>query len=247
MSESIVIARPDASSLASQADRYIKGASALVVTDDSKRVQALTTARELRSLSKQITAHFEPARAALESAKKEILRARASLTAPIDGAVSIIDQKCQAFEAEEKRKSDIERARLEYEAEAERQRLLAEAVARQEEQRLMDAAMAETETEAEDALTEPLPEPEVYVPPVVMAPVVSKVEGVSKRTTWKAEVHDKAAFLRFVADNPMVHYLVEPNMVALNSLARQKADGDVCEMGIDGVRGIQESHRAFGR
>jgi hypothetical protein len=98
--------------------------------------------------------------------------------------------------------------------------------------------MAETEEEAEEAITEPLPAPVVFVPPPV-----EKVSGVSSAETWDAEVSDKAAALAAVTANPALHYLVDFNIPYIKSLARQKG-GDV---GIPGVRTFKVTHRRFAR
>ena len=164
----IVIAKPDASALSAQAASYIKLADAFIVQNDEHRADALSVARELRLLSKQITAHFEPTRKALDLAKKEILIARDTLTAPIDEAVSVIDRKCQQFEAVQQAKADSARKRLE-----------AEALAKQDEQRQLDAAMAETEEAAELALTEALPPPVVYAPAAVSSPGYSSMTWIA--------------------------------------------------------------------
>ena len=229
MSETTValVPRPDATAIASEANQYVEAAQALTVKTDESRVGALITAKALRSMSRKITEHFEPSRKALDGAKKEILAARDALTKPLDAAVELIDQKCQAFERIEREKAEVERRRLE-----------AEALAAQERQRELDAAMADTEEEAEDALTEALPPPVVFVPPPV-----AKVAGVSESYTWDVEVDDKAAFLAAITANAMLHYLADPNMVSLKSLCRQK-DGD---LGIAGVRTFKVAHRRFAK
>ena len=229
MSETTValVPSPDATAIAAEANQYVIAAQELTVTTDEHRVFALVTAKALRSMSRKITDHFEPSRKALDRAKKEILAARDALVLPLETAIGVIDKKCEAFER-------IERAK----AEAERLRLEAEALARQEAQRMMDAALAESEEEAEDVLTETLPAPVVFVPPPV-----AKVEGVSESFTWDVEVDDKAAFLAAISAVPMLYYLAEPNLVALKSLCRQK-DGD---LGIAGVRTFKVAHRRFAR
>jgi len=226
----IVIRRPDPGALAAEANQYVVASQALVVSTDESRVDALVVAKALRSIERKIVDHYEPTRKALDTAKKELLAARDSLTEPIQRAVGIIDRKCEGFEREQKAKAEAERVRLE-----------AEARERQEAQRLMDAAMAESKEEAERVMAEELPEPVVVVPPPV-----SKVAGVSTATTWDVEITDKAAFLQFVAANSALHYLVEPNLVALKSVARsiKPKDGDI---GIAGIKAVEHSNRRFAR
>ena len=227
MSDSIIVSRPDASAIVAEASPHVATAQSIVVTTDDHRVSALGVAKHLRSLSRKITEHFEPARKALDTAKKEVLAARDTLTKPLDAAVDLIDQKCQAFERIERAKAEDERIRLE-----------AAALAEQEQQRELDAAMADTEEEMEAALTDPLPAPVVFVPPAV-----EKVAGVSESFTWDFEVVDKGAFLVAVSSQPFLYYLADPNSVNIKSLIRQK-DG---ELGIPGVRAFKVQHRRFAR
>ena len=243
MSESIVITRPDVTDLVGASTKLMRMAEGVAVVDSQTRESALRTAGELRKLSKQFTAHFEPSRKALDTAKKEILAARDAFVEPLENAVHVIDKKCGAWEAEEERTAAIIRRELEAKAEAERKRLMDEALAKQEEQRILDAAMASTEEEAQDAMTEPLPEPEVFVAPVVLAPAVETVAGASVSKTWvyDPEATDKAAALVFIAANPWAHYIVNLDAVALNHLARAH-EGKVP---IPGIACAEKSHRTF--
>jgi hypothetical protein len=47
-----------------------------------------------------------------------------------------------------------------------------------------------------------------------------RVEGVSFRDNWRAEVTDKVAFVAAIAARPDLVNLVDPNVAALNHLAR---------------------------
>ncbi len=67
----------------------------------------------------------------------------------------------------------------------------------------------------------------------------ARVEGVSFRENWRAEVIDKAAFVQAVAARPELINLVDPNLAALGHLARaHKRDLDIqgvrvcCELSV---------------
>src|SRR5262249_42993600 len=50
--------------------------------------------------------------------------------------------------------------------------------------------------------------------------VTARVEGLSFRENWRAEVVDQAAFVAAIASRPELVNLVEPNLGALTHLAR---------------------------
>jgi len=199
--------------------------SMVVVTNVEQHEAALLLLADAMRAETRINRLFEPAvEAAKESKRKaeatrqEVVALRDSVLSSVTEARKTISARCAAFEAEERRVAELNQKAIEREA-----------LARQEQERQFDAAMAETEEAAEDALTEPLPAPVV---PVVR-PEVARVAGVSTRETWAAEITDKAAFLAWAA-KPENNYMAEPNMTALNSRAR----AEHAEMKIPGVKAV---------
>lgn len=75
---------------------------------------------------------------------------------------------------------------------------------------------------------------------IVVSPdvkVVEKVTGATLRKTWKGEVVDLAAFLRYVADHPELHECVSVKQAALDRFIRAVGGA----MQIPGVNAHQES------
>jgi hypothetical protein len=198
----------------------VERASSLVVQNPDQHADALILLARVRAAKKTIKARTEPAVETARAAWKASLALQSSFLDPLDEADILIVTKAGAFEAVERKAADAQRARL-----------MAEAVAAQEEQRELDAAMADTEAGAEEALTAPLPPPVVEV-----APDVAKVDGVSSRTTWAAEVVDKAAFVRWCAADPSRLYMVDVNMPHLHSRARGERDA----LKLPGIKAVQK-------
>lgn len=118
-------------------------------------------------------------------------------------------------------------------AEAERRKL--EEEARKEEERKQKEIAAQLKKSGQKELAKA-----VLAQPIVVAPVEvkepPKVEGVSFRENWSAQVVDIKALIKYVAGNPSMINLVLPNMPALNSMAR----GMKANMAIPGVKAVVE-------
>ena len=63
------------------------------------------------------------------------------------------------------------------------------------------------------------------------APAMPKVKGISTRKKWSAEVTDKMALVKAVAEGRQPLRMLEPNMKVLNQMAVALKD----EMRVDGV------------
>lgn len=225
MSEALVVA--DTSEVEAQVAPVIRAADALVVRSVDDHRNGLEMLGAVMAAERKVKAFFAPMLEAAQETKRKAEAGRLAVVnqqeivlGPVMQARKTITEKCGAFEAEERRVAALNQARIN-----------AEALAKQEQERILDAAMADTEEEAEEALTVPL------APPVVpiVRPEVAKVAGVSARETWSAEITDKAAFLAWAA-KPENNYTAEPNMTALNSRARAEKGS----MQIPGVKAVSK-------
>jgi hypothetical protein len=98
----------------------------------------------------------------------------------------------------------------------------------------IDAGLAKAEALAEQSAN-------VMVAPIaIVTQAAPKVAGISTRQVWKAEVFDKAAFIKYVAANPQYLNLLDVNITAVNGMAKSLKD----QMNIDGVRAVSESQIA---
>ena len=227
MPNMITIEKPDVSALASEYEPLVDQANALVVDSVETHAAALEGYKILKTAIKRIKEHYEPARKALETAKKEILRARDTMIAPFDAAMNIVNGKANIYEEEERRKAQEIADR---EAEAERKR--------QEDARIAEAEAAEKAGDDELA-TEIIERPIEVTPAPAQPETLAKVAGVSSRIVYHAEVNDPTALLRFAASVDWGVSLINPNMPALNALARQHKE----KLSIPGVRAVSEISR----
>lgn len=225
MSET-ALATIDTATVQQEVAPVIQAADALVVRNVDEHKAGLELLGRVMWAETRIKTIFKPAiEAAMETkrkaemARQEIIGLQDSVLAPVIEARKTISEKCAGFEREERRVAALNQAAIEKEA-----------LAKQEQEREMDAAMAGTEEEAEEVLTEPLAPPMV---PIVR-PEVAKVAGISTRETWAAEMHDAKAFYRWCIETDNMYMAGEPNMIALNGRARAEHD----KLSIPGVRAV---------
>ena len=204
----------------------VQRADALIVRNVDEHRTALGMLGAVMVAERKVKQFFAPMLEAAQEGKRKAEATRQAIVlrqdevlAPILAARETITERAGAFELEEKAA-----------AEKIQEQLRREAQAKQDAQRELDAAMADTEEAAEDALTEPLAPP----PVPVVRPEVAKVAGVSGRTTWSAKVTDKAAFLAWAA-KPENNFYAEANVVALNSRARAEKKA----LSIPGVEAVE--------
>jgi len=206
-------------------------ANALVIRDNESYQHAGILLPIIKSMRKKVTETFGETTKKAYIAYKSAKELETRFDAPL-------------VEAETKLKNAMGTWQYEQTMKAEKERRELQEVARkaEEEQKLNIAAALEKEGQTELANT-------VLEQPVILAPVKSeleppKVSGVSFRENWKAEVFDLMALVRAVAADLALINLIEPNMQALNGVAKSLK----ASMNISGVRPIMEkvvSARAF--
>ena len=222
----VTVQTPDPAVIVAESTPLIERANSLVVDSMESHGQALEGYKILKLTAKKVKQHYEPTRSALDTAKKELLKARDSLIAPIETAMKIVSSKASVYEVEEQRKAQ-EIARVA--EEIERKRLEEETLKRAEE------AEAAGDKELADAI---INKPVDVVIEKVEAETAT-VRGVSARKKYHAEVFDLAILLRYANETGDID-LVEANLVTLNARARAQKE----LMQIPGVRIITETVRS---
>lgn len=190
----------------------IAAANAVVVIDRASHASALVQYQELKRMIKRVEEHFEPTRAALDKAKKELLKARDTIIAPIDAACRVLNGKVSDYEIAEQRRMAEERRRAE---EEQNKKLLEERLAR-----AAEAEKAGNVDKADAILEAPVP------PPTVVEPLAqtAEIKGVSKpREIWRAEIVDGDAFLAWAVEHKRLD-LLEIDQSAINGEARKYRD-----------------------
>lgn len=175
--------------------------------------------KDVKALFEEIDSTFDPIIAQAHKAHKEALAQKKRHRDPLELVDRILRDKLAAWQAAERRKAEAERRRLEEEArKAEEDRLLAEAEKFQK-AGFGDYADSILETPVVPVLTGP-------------GPSAPKIDGVSSRTYYSAEVLDKTALILAAIKNPELMRFLEPNQTALNGWARETQGKDT----IPGVR-----------
>ena len=181
---------------------------------------------------------------------------RLSITRPIDEAKSHVmglfkpaaerlaqaETKIKAamldFSREQERQRREAQAKLDEAARAERERL--ERAAQKERERLQKLADANREKGREERAAAQEERAAAVEAPIVTAPIIPtapiKAEGVSYRTTWRAEVTDLAALARACLDGAQPMSFIQPNMALLGTFARDQKD----KLSIPGVQAVSE-------
>jgi len=216
---------PAEKALARQAASWPDRARALRVVDQPTYEQASEHLIGIKGLRASIEETFGPIIAKAHAAHKEAVAQRKKVEAPLEEAECILKKGISGYLAEQERLRREEERRL---REAVELQAAAELEQRIEEAERSGAPVAEINAMIEQPLVVPAP---------VAPPRVQRVEGISMRETWRAEVVDKAALIRAAAVRPDLHALLEVNVPALNGMARALKSA----MSIPGVRAVCET------
>lgn len=218
---------PETADMESTGKVIVAVAHAMVVKDQETHGQALEFLKSTAAKRKVVEEAFAEPKSAAWKAHKAIVELEKKLVQPCDDARRIVADKASQYEAECRRREEEERRRLEAEArKAEEDRILAEAEI--------------AEAFGQDAVAEEILNQPVEPTPVVVPTERAKVEGVSSRELWRAEIVDLAALVRAAANNPAFVALLMPNMPALNALARATKT----LMNVPGVKAVAETSLA---
>lgn len=222
--ESVALARPDPA-LIQSAEQFLavaRSSYGSIATAD----QAEAAGEDLKTIKGRQKA-LEEARTKIT---KPLLEAQRAVNALFEGPKQLL------AEAE----SIIKRGILTYQDGEERKRRAAEAAAaeaaRKERERLeAQAAKAAAAGKVEKA--EALQATAAAIPErVEIASSAPKVSGIASKTTWRAEVTDKMALVKYVAEHPEWLALLEVNTTSLNGLARSQKSA----LALPGVRAVEE-------
>jgi hypothetical protein len=228
------IVEPPTQELTQEGTSLQASAAALVIRDSAGFERAAEMLRAIKVYLRRVSDVFDPICDAAFKAHKTACAQRDGMKRHAVEAETAIKGRMATWEQEQ------ERLRREAEAAAqrERERLEAEAlaVAQAEQKRLRDEAQEKILREAleheaagdTEAATFLLEEP-VYVPVVTPAPVFTppvrvaappRVDGVSFRDTYRAEVTDLMALVQAVAKGQAPLTLLKADETALNGMAR---------------------------
>jgi len=221
--DSDIVTVPEHTELVMQVETWPERAKALTVVDDRAYITAGDLLIDIKGLRKQIDDTFDPVIKKAHEAHKAAVAAKKGVEAPLVQAEDIIKAGMGTYNREKEHRLREQQARL-----------AAERRKQEEEARLAEAVALESAGDAE--VTEAVLAQPIIVP-VVKIPNEARVAGISHRENWRAEVVDVLALVKFIAQRPEFVNLVQPNMPALNSLAKAQRSA----LNVPGVRAVSES------
>ena len=186
-------------------------ARAIRITSEAEHQEAWAFLRtRCKAVLKAIADTFDPIVQKAFSAHKEAVAQRDRHAKPVQEAERVVKAAIASYtrerEAEQRRELEARRK--------EAQRLA-------EEEALAKAVLLESQgrtAEAEKVIEQP------RAALVMAPPAVPKVEGGSVRAVWSAQVTDFPRLVQAAAANPALLYLLQPNQVALNQMARAQKE-----------------------
>ena len=242
--------------LQTQALTWPERAQALAVRDQQTYDQATALLKGTALLEKEIKNHYGPLKQAAHNAHKKITAAEKGILEPVERAGAILRGSIGKYTQEQERIRREEERRVREEAvRIERERIVEEASQREarrkeeEEKRLEVATEAEsfgaTEEEIHHILEgdEDIPQEWTAPPPVAtprVQPTFQATKGVSTREVWSAQVTSIRVLAHAVGTGNAAPNLIQPNMVALNGLARSLKGA----MNVPGVKAVAETTTA---
>jgi len=198
-------------------------AKGIEVKDPDTYIFAAEKLKAAKALISEIKEFFKPLKEKAKAAHHALCESEKEKLAPLDAAVSDIGGKMRAYEAEQ--------ARI---AKEEERRLGELAKKQEEEARLLEAIEAEEAGDADSAKR--IMEEKPPAPIVRVQAEVPKVQGLSYRTTYRAEVTDLRALVKAVAAGDVPLLAIMPAEVFLNQQARSLKE----TMAYPGVRVIED-------
>lgn len=162
-------------------------AQAIAVIDNETMVAADNMQETIRLMVKQVDECFKPLADAAFKSHRTITGRWNAIKAPLEEASKYLVGQVKSY------KRKLEEAEA-----AERRRIEEEARKKAEEEALIEAERLERDGHTEEAEAV-ISEPVRYTTPKFESSI-PKVDNRRYRTTWKAEVTDKAEFILFVAD-----------------------------------------------
>jgi hypothetical protein len=138
----------------------------------------------IKAIRKKITETFKPIKQKMDAAKQEVLDQEKAADKPLKEAEALLSPQIIAWNREQERIRELEEVRLRKIAlDAEKERLLSEAINAEEEAKRNGATKEEAAEVAQEVISSP-----IQPPPVVVPKAVPKVAGMSIRENWKFRV-----------------------------------------------------------
>ena len=223
-----------------QASSALAMAQAYSIDGPEMRDLAARELTKIKGLQKDVDAKRKGITKPIDDAKKAVMDLFRAPTDYLEQAEALLKKAITTYDREQERLRIAEQARLDEAARVERARLEQEAAAREAAARAEAEAMqaqasqaaaagdveaaARLAAEADSRIEQGAAEVATLqtTATLVTAPIAAApraTAGVSTRKVWKAEISDKLALIRFVAEHPEYVDLLDANMPAVNKIA----------------------------
>ncbi len=195
-------------------------AYSIVVQNAQQYSGAAEFLKMLKDAQKKVKEYFEPMKTNAYQAWKEICAKENQMLDPLGKAEAEVKTKMLTFQREEEERRIAEQRRLQ---------AIADEKARKERERL--------QKEAEKLKTPELKEKRMAEAESVIAPVIQvqpetpKIDGISTRSIWKAEVISKIDFVKAAINDQNLLALLGIDLAKLNKIA-QATKGQISYPGI---------------
>jgi len=192
-----------------QASGLVRWAETLQVKSAEEYKIAVEKISAIKALRKTWTDYWKPLKEKAYSAWQEVCKKEKQGTDILDRAKIIAEQKALSWKREEEARIEKERLRLQAEAEER---------ARREKERLEKQAEKVKSPEKKEALIEQAQS--VQVPIVSVQPDVPKVEGMTTRVVWKAELVSLDELIKAATPGSVAQTFLMFNQSVANNFAR---------------------------
>jgi len=198
----------------------VSEAYSIVVQNAQQYSGAAEFLKMLKDAQKKVKEYFEPMKTNAYQAWKEICAKENQMLDPLGKAEAEVKTKMLTFQREEEERRIAEQRRLQ---------AIADEKARKERERL--------QKEAEKLKTPELKEKRMAEAESVIAPVIQvqpetpKIDGISTRSIWKAEVISKIDFVKAAINDQNLLALLGIDLAKLNKIA-QATKGQISYPGI---------------
>ncbi len=221
----VTIEKPD-DALFDQSAIWLEQAKTFDITSSEIAINASESLKKIKALGK----HLEQKRTAITGPMNIALREVNALFKPakqwLKDAEGLLKGKILSYQSEQDRIAREAQRKADEEARKERVKL--EKAAALAAQAGMDDRADELKEEIE------VQEIETREAPAVVS-AAPKLQGISTRRIWEAEVTDKLTFVKYVAENPSMLGYLKINESALHAQARTLKD----EMNFPGVKAVE--------
>ena len=206
---------------------------ALSIKDDATYREASAFRVTIDKQLKACKVIIKPTVSAAHFAHQEAKKVETTVSDPMENALEILDPQISRWRIEQENARRIEQEKINRQLQKdEEDRRLAEAE---------ELAKSGKKEEAEAILEAPIVAPQVVLPPT------TKVDGISDRTYWSADVFDLKLLCKAVAEGKADVSCVMAHMPTLNGIAKGMKAAMNAEWSSKGVRAVSRNDISGGR